>query len=226
MTHKSAIIRLEQESCFNAKEASELLLVCAEMSCFMFILHQDLSSRPFKSCKLWGGASMDRTCLTHRRSTGLRSGDPDWSAAMQPHMQQTAMHCVFWHLSIRTSINFFSNLSNSSLSVGSDHMDWSLLPTCIYETWAMTLSPVQHCSILGPLLIDTDHCRPGTPHKSCSSGDALAQSSSNHNLALVKLAEILMLAPFFLPLTHQLWGQHVDLLPNISHPLTGDMMKR
>ena len=32
--------------------------------------------------------------------------------------------------------------------------------------------------------------------------------------------------PFFLLLTHQLWGQHVNLLPNVSHPLTGAMMKR
>ena len=31
---------------------------------------------------------------------------------------------------------------------------------------------------------------------------------------------------FFLPLKHQLLGQHVYLLPNISHPLTGAMMKR
>ncbi|ROI16091.1 hypothetical protein DPX16_7144 [Anabarilius grahami] len=60
----------------------------------------------------------------------------------------------------------------------------------------MTLSPVHHCSFLGPLLIDTDHCRPGTPHKSCSLGDALTQSSSHHNLVLVKLAQILTLAHF------------------------------
>lgn len=41
------------------------------------ILHQDVSSRTFRSCKLWGGASMDQTCLSsisHRWSTRLRSG--------------------------------------------------------------------------------------------------------------------------------------------------------
>jgi len=97
-------------------------------------------------------------------------GHPDWSAAVQPHTQQTAMHCVFWHLSIRTSINFLSNLSYSSSSVGSDHTINEPRPP-------MTLSPVHHCSFLGALLIDTDHCRPGTPHKSCSFGDALTQSS-------------------------------------------------
>ena len=42
------------------------------------IWHQDVSSRSFKSCKLWGGASIDRTCLSsasHRCSIGLRSGE-------------------------------------------------------------------------------------------------------------------------------------------------------
>ena len=36
------------------------------------------------------------------------------------HTQQTAIHCVLWHFSTRTSINFFSNLINSSSSVGSN----------------------------------------------------------------------------------------------------------
>lgn len=31
--------------------------------------------------------------------------------------------------------------------------------------------------------------------------------------------------PFFLLLTNQLWGQNVQLIPNISHPLTSAMMK-
>ncbi|KAK3514424.1 hypothetical protein QTP70_018247, partial [Hemibagrus guttatus] len=34
-----------------------------------------------------------------------------------------------------TSINFFSNLSNSSSSVGSDHTGQPSLPTCITEPW-------------------------------------------------------------------------------------------
>lgn len=59
---------------------------------------------------------------------------------------------------IRTSINFFNNLSNSSPSVGLDHTG-QLFCTCINEPWPpMTLSPVHHCSFLGPLLIDTDPC--------------------------------------------------------------------
>ena len=79
-------------------------------------------------------------------------GHPDWSVAMHPHTQQTVMHCVFWYLSIRTSINFFSNLKNISSSVGSDHTARPLLPTCINEPWPpMTLSLVHHCSFLGPL---------------------------------------------------------------------------
>lgn len=51
---------------------------------------------------------------------------PDWSVAMQPYMQQTAMLCVFWHLCVRTSINFFSYLSYSSSSVGSNHTSQAL----------------------------------------------------------------------------------------------------
>ena len=67
--------------------------------------------------------------------------------------QQTAMHCVFGHLSIRTSINFYSNLSNSSSSVGSDHMGQRSLLLCISESWPpMTLLPVHPCSFLGPLI--------------------------------------------------------------------------
>ncbi|KAK3532048.1 hypothetical protein QTP86_003544 [Hemibagrus guttatus] len=47
-----------------------------------------------------------------------------------------------------TSMNFFSNLSNSSSSVGSDHKGQPSLPTCINEPWPpMTLSPVHHCSL-------------------------------------------------------------------------------
>ncbi|KAK3512253.1 hypothetical protein QTP70_002286 [Hemibagrus guttatus] len=46
----------------------------------------------------------------------------------------------------KTSINFFSNLSNSSSSVGSDHTGQPSLPTCISEPWPpMTLSPIHHC---------------------------------------------------------------------------------
>ena len=55
--------------------------------------------------------------------------------------------------------------------------------------WALTahdLVAIQRSSILGPLLTCTDHCRPGTPHNSCSFGHALTQLSSHHNLPLVK----------------------------------------
>lgn len=49
-------------------------------------------------------------------------GHPDWFAAMHCHTQQTVMLCEFWHLSIRTRIHVFGNLSYSNLSLGSDHM--------------------------------------------------------------------------------------------------------
>lgn len=45
---------------------------------------------------------------------------------------------------------------------------------------------VHLCSFLGPLLIDTDPCRLGTSHRSCSSGFVLTQSS-HHSLASSKL---------------------------------------
>ncbi|KAK3555256.1 hypothetical protein QTP86_014834 [Hemibagrus guttatus] len=98
---------------------------------------------------------------------------------------------------LRTSINF-RNLSNSSSSVGSDQTGQPSLPMCINKPWLpMTLSPVHHCSSLGPRLIDTDHCRPGTPHKSCSFVDALIQLFSHLNLVPVKLSQIIMLVHFF-----------------------------
>lgn len=40
--------------------------------------------------------------------------------AIQPNSQQSAMYCGFWHLSILTSINFYSNLHYSRCSVGSE----------------------------------------------------------------------------------------------------------
>lgn len=40
----------------------------------------------------------------------------DQSAATQTHTQQAAMHCLFWHLSIKASINFVSIFCNSNSS--------------------------------------------------------------------------------------------------------------
>ncbi|KAF7653380.1 hypothetical protein LDENG_00083740 [Lucifuga dentata] len=67
----------------------------------------------------------------------------------------------------------------------------------INEPWVlMTLLPVHWLSFLGPLLVGTDCCIPGTPHKTCHFGDALTQSSSHHRLAIVRAAQILMFAHF------------------------------
>ena len=77
-------------------------------------------------------------------------GRPDWSAAVQPHTQQSAKHCVFWHLSIRTSINFFSNLSSNSLSVGSDHTGQPSLQELQFWRWS---DPVVCPSQFGPCQI-------------------------------------------------------------------------
>lgn len=40
-------------------------------------------------------------------------GPPDWSRALQHHLQQTPMHCILLHLSFRNSI-FGSLLSQST----------------------------------------------------------------------------------------------------------------
>lgn len=75
----------------------------------------------------------------------------------------------------------------SSSSVGSAHTGQLSLPTCISELWLlMTQYLVHRCSFFGPLLIDTDHCRPETAHKSCRRSD---QSSSHHSLVLVELTK-------------------------------------
>ncbi|MEQ2245360.1 hypothetical protein ILYODFUR_027000 [Ilyodon furcidens] len=72
--------------------------------------------------------------------------------------------------------------SYSSWSVGSDHMGQLSEPTCIMSH---DLSLVHHCSFLGPLLTDTNHCRSESPCNSCSSGEALTQISSRHTVVLV-----------------------------------------
>lgn len=86
---------------------------------------QDVSGRSVRSCRLQGRASMDWICCPHAHCCLAvdrgQHGHSDWSAAMQPHTQQTAIHCVFWHLSIRACINFFNDLSYSSSSVESGH---------------------------------------------------------------------------------------------------------
>ena len=51
----------------------------------------------------------------------------------------------------------------------------------------MTLSQVHRLLFLGPLLVGNDHCILGRPHKTCQFRDTLTQSSSHHNLALVKV---------------------------------------
>ena len=132
-------------------------------------------------------------------------------------MREILTHCVFWHPPLRTSINFFSNLNNSSSSVGSDHMGQPSQPACNNEPWPpMTLSPVHHCSFLGPLLIDTNHCRHGCSAElqfwRCS--DPVVQPSQ---FGPCQTCSNPYTCPFFLLLTHQFWGQHVHLLPNTTN---------
>lgn len=108
---------------------------------------------------------------------------PDDSASSLDLMGSITPWSTSFHLSVRTSINFLDNLSFGIRPHGPD-----LSPHCISEPWLpTTLSLVYLCSFLGPLVIDIDHCTPGTPHKSCRFGDALTHLSSQHSLALVTL---------------------------------------
>lgn len=60
-------------------------------------------------------------------------GYSDCSADMQPYTRQTVKHCVFWQLSVRTSISL---LSYSSLSIGLDYSGQPSFPMCINHPWS------------------------------------------------------------------------------------------
>lgn len=73
---------------------------------------------------------------------------------------QLLMTCVFWHFSTRNSCC-------SSSSVGSDHPDQPSLPMCI-----CAFAAGSSLFLLGPLVIDADHCGPRRPHNSSRFGGA------------------------------------------------------
>lgn len=96
-------------------------------------------------------------------------------------------YTVFWHLSVRTSINFFSNLTNSSLAVRLDHTDKPLITTWISAPLPpMAVGTLPLCSSPLFFLWTTydryDPLSTGNPHKSCGFGNLLTQSSMHHNL--------------------------------------------
>lgn len=106
-----------------------------------------------------------------------------------------------------TGLHLFSPIRNklwrtvysiyALVDVGSDHMGQLLFPVYISEPWLpMSLSLVHPISFLGLLLIDADHCRPGTRHRSGSIGDTLTLLLSRHSSALVKLSQILTFTSF------------------------------
>lgn len=123
-------------------------------------------------------------------------------------------HC--WHfgqwtgvrMGSLTGLHLFSPIRNklwctvysiyALVDVGSDHMGQLLFPVYISEGhWLpMSLSLVHPISFLGLLLIDADHCRPGTRHRSGSIGDTLTSLLSRHSSALVKLSQILTFTSF------------------------------
>lgn len=63
----------------------------------------------------------------------------------------------------------------------------------ITEPWVHTSSLL---SFLGPPFVGTDYCVSGTSYKACRVADALTQTSSHHNLALVRIGLIFMLEDF------------------------------
>lgn len=80
----------------------------------------------------------------HRSGITLRPPPQYWAFCYQRSKSR--------HISIRTSINIW-------------------IPMCINDHWLfMTMSPEYRCSFLGSVLIDTDHCRQRTLHKSSCFG--------------------------------------------------------
>lgn len=95
----------------------------------------------------------------------------------------------------------FSSFRKSSWSVGWDPTAQPSIPTSINE-------PVAGSALFLPWT---------TFDKSCRFSDALTQSFQSNWIKSLP-------CPFFLLLAYQLWGQHVHLQPNISHPGTGSTM--
>ena len=124
----------------------------------------------FKSFKLRFWASMDLG-LDLAVDKGQR-GHLDSSAAMQPHTQQTVMHCVFWHLSIRTS------LTSSDI--------WAIVARLLGRTRGPAFAPHVHQWTLAAHdpVAGSPLALPWTT----------AHRENQENLALVTLAKILALA--------------------------------
>ena len=156
---------------------------------------------------------------------GQRSAGAPWLACSYAAPYATnCMHCVFWHLSVRTSINFFratvahlldrttrASLRSPHASVSLGH-PWSVAGSPLFLPWTTfdRYWPLQ-----------TENTPQELQFWRCSdpvvqpSQFGPCQTRSNPYTCL-----------FFLLPTHQLWGQHVHLLPNMPHPLTGAMMKK
>lgn len=132
-------------------------------------------------------------------------GNSDQSFALKPHI----VYCVFCHLSIVASFNFFNNLKYSSSSLLLDRVGLLFVPRDPQDPQSpMTLTPVQ-------LLIGTNH------HKTWHFRDTVTQASRHHYLALVKFTQIFI---FLLP-TREIQELTVHLLPTV-HPLTGAIVKQ
>lgn len=119
----------------------------------------------------------------------------EWSVAMQPHT-----HCVFWHLSVRTSINVFSNLSYSRMSTWASVSFGIPWPcrwfTCFDKYWLLQNESCSFGDGLTPLdTVTTDlHWRPCHFILSCN-------SISSSNFSYLKLDN----APYRLEIGSLLW---------------------
>lgn len=128
----------------------------------------------------------------------FQHGHPNWSVTLSA-----------------TNYDALGNVSISSSSVGLDHMDQPSLPwPC---PWFTTVP------YLEPPLINTDHCRLGTPHTSCSCGDALPSRLAFTIWPSSNWLKSLHLLIF--PASNTLnFRRNVQLVPNVSHPITGVMI--
>lgn len=149
----------------------------------------------------------------------FRHRHPDWSAALQPHRQQTPVHGVFWHLFIKTSITFLHFQSEQFI-------DW-IGPAFAPHMHKKALC--HHCSFFGPpfkKLLTGNTRAAGLEAQSCSWWPRLI---GHTDLTITMWPSSNPLKFFCLPIfpvSNVSLRAKCSLLPNISCPLTLPMMKR
>lgn len=126
-------------------------------------------------------------------------GHSGWWAAMQHHIQQFVVHCMFWQL---PALKFSAILCCSSFSVQLYQMAYHSLHMHVSAPCTTVTG-----SFLGPLFVSTEHHTRTTHKTGPSQSDSLATSSSGFN----PYAWLFFLLP-----AHELQDLTMQLLPNIS----------